>query len=176
MLYRRGDRGGIVERQVEPLGLVLKGGIWYLVARAATNIRTYRVSRVLEMTVLPERSSGRRTSISPIIGTARRRPTRMPPTMSRSPSGCPRAPGRVRRRSRIEAHGERDARTRSGQSRATSGSRVTFDWIDEAVGAALRLGADVEVLEPAWLRRSIFDSATAIVERYAERSVAAGPV
>ena len=53
---------------------------------------------------------------------------------------------------------------------------VTFDWIDAAVGTALRLGADVEVLEPAWLRRSIFDSATAIVERYAEKSVAAGPV
>ena len=53
---------------------------------------------------------------------------------------------------------------------------LTFDWIDEAVGVALRLGADVEVLEPAWLRRSIFDSATAIVDRYAERSVAAAPV
>ena len=29
--YRRGDDG--VERTVDPLGLVLKGGIWYVVAR-----------------------------------------------------------------------------------------------------------------------------------------------
>ena len=53
---------------------------------------------------------------------------------------------------------------------------VTFDWIDTAVGVALRMGGDVEVLEPAWLRRSIFESATAIVDRYADRSVAAVPV
>ena len=176
MLYRRGDRGGIVERQIEPLGLVLKGGIWYLVARAATNIRTYRVSRVLEMTVLPRalRAAGRlrsRRSLGPLDHRIRGcgRPCRGHGQVALRPTG------RLRRRSRIEAHGERDARTRSGHT-GRRPAHLTFDWIDRAVGVALRLGADVEVLEPAWLRRSIFDSATAIVERYAERSVAAAPV
>src|SRR5689334_17770 len=35
-----------VERQVDPLGLVAKGSIWYLIARVDDSIRTYRVSRV----------------------------------------------------------------------------------------------------------------------------------
>lgn len=38
----------IVERDLDPLGLVLKAGVWYLVARADRSIRTYRVSKILE--------------------------------------------------------------------------------------------------------------------------------
>ncbi len=49
---------GEVARQLEPLGIVLKGGIWYLVARASEGVgdaRTYRVSRILALEVLDER-------------------------------------------------------------------------------------------------------------------------
>lgn len=53
MVYRGPD--GLVERQVEPLGLVLKAGIWYVVARRAGALRTYRVSRIVEATCLDER-------------------------------------------------------------------------------------------------------------------------
>jgi predicted DNA-binding transcriptional regulator YafY len=51
--YRRGDR--TVHRDVEPLGLVLKAGVWYLVARAKGAARTYRVDRILEAEVSAER-------------------------------------------------------------------------------------------------------------------------
>ncbi|MDQ3448178.1 MAG: WYL domain-containing protein, partial [Chloroflexota bacterium] len=47
--YRRPDQ--TVERPLEPLGIVLKAGIWYLVAAAEGQIRSYRVSRVEEVTV-----------------------------------------------------------------------------------------------------------------------------
>lgn len=49
-------RGG-VDREVDPLGVVCKAGQWYLVGRAADRVRTYRVSRILEMTVLGDRFS-----------------------------------------------------------------------------------------------------------------------
>ena len=45
--YDRGDRS--VERSLDPLGLVIKGGVWYLVALADGQPRTYRVSRVLSV-------------------------------------------------------------------------------------------------------------------------------
>jgi predicted DNA-binding transcriptional regulator YafY len=49
--YHRADREQ-VERTVDPLGLVAKGGVWYLVARSADGYRTYRVSRIEEATLL----------------------------------------------------------------------------------------------------------------------------
>lgn len=42
--YRREDR--VERRPVGPLGLVLKGGVWYLVALSKGGPRTFRVSRV----------------------------------------------------------------------------------------------------------------------------------
>src|SRR6266508_1135868 len=51
--YERSDR--TVTRILEPLGLVIKGGVWYLVARTEDQIRTYRVSRVVAARRLDER-------------------------------------------------------------------------------------------------------------------------
>ncbi len=42
------------ERVVDPLGLVAKGSIWYLVARIDGDIRSYRVSRIREAAILDE--------------------------------------------------------------------------------------------------------------------------
>ena len=53
---------GVVDRALEPLGLVLKAGVWYLVAAAeprdradGRTPRTYRVNQILDLTVLDER-------------------------------------------------------------------------------------------------------------------------
>ncbi len=51
--YRRGD-GVVVERTVEPYGLVAKNGVWYLLAHSESGIRTYRVSRVEDAVVTDE--------------------------------------------------------------------------------------------------------------------------
>jgi predicted DNA-binding transcriptional regulator YafY len=52
--YRRG-RDRTVARRLDPLGLVLKGGTWYLVARHRADVRTYRVSRLSEASARDER-------------------------------------------------------------------------------------------------------------------------
>ena len=43
-----------VRRRLDPLGLVVKAGAWYLVARFGQHPRTYRLSNVLDITVLDE--------------------------------------------------------------------------------------------------------------------------
>jgi predicted DNA-binding transcriptional regulator YafY len=51
--YERGD--GAVRRVLDPLGVVLKAGIWYVVARVDDQVRTYRVSRVVATEPLNQR-------------------------------------------------------------------------------------------------------------------------
>jgi predicted DNA-binding transcriptional regulator YafY len=53
MRYRAPDAEA-AERTVDPLGLVAKGAVWYLVAKAPHGLRTYRVSRIEEAAVLEE--------------------------------------------------------------------------------------------------------------------------
>jgi predicted DNA-binding transcriptional regulator YafY len=54
MRYRRSD-DQVVERSIDPLGVVLKAGVWYLVARSADDLRTYRISRIVELATSEER-------------------------------------------------------------------------------------------------------------------------
>jgi predicted DNA-binding transcriptional regulator YafY len=42
------------DRVLEPYGLVLKGGIWYVVARSGENVRTFRLSAIQALIVLDE--------------------------------------------------------------------------------------------------------------------------
>src|SRR5262249_39224316 len=54
LTYERGGDCGIVERSVDPLGLVAKGSVWYLVGSVEGEIRSYRVSRIREAVVTSE--------------------------------------------------------------------------------------------------------------------------
>jgi predicted DNA-binding transcriptional regulator YafY len=52
--YRRGEEA-VVVREVDPYGLVLKSGVWYLLAGRDGETRTYRISRVEDAEVLEAR-------------------------------------------------------------------------------------------------------------------------
>src|SRR5690606_5959479 len=52
--FHYASRTGTGERQVNPLGIVLKGGSWYLVAGVQTETRTFRIGRMSEVSVLEE--------------------------------------------------------------------------------------------------------------------------
>jgi len=51
--YQRND-DALVERVVDPLGLVAKGRIWYLVAAVEGEMRTYRIARVQSASILDQ--------------------------------------------------------------------------------------------------------------------------
>lgn len=52
MTYQRWQ--GIRQRTAQPLGVVLKGGQWYMVARVEADTRTYRISRILSLILKDE--------------------------------------------------------------------------------------------------------------------------
>ncbi len=61
ILYPRSDEPGLQWRRVEPLGLVCKAGIWYLVAycQLRRDFRTFRVGRIEDVIVCEEGSTPR---------------------------------------------------------------------------------------------------------------------
>ncbi|WP_369386260.1 helix-turn-helix transcriptional regulator [Streptomyces sp. CG1] len=52
--YRRWHTPQVVERRLEPYGIVLKAGRWYTVARADDDLRTYRIGQILDLEPLEE--------------------------------------------------------------------------------------------------------------------------
>ncbi len=53
VVYQHGEH--IRERRLLPLGLVLKAGVWYVVAKSEDQVRTYRVARVKSAEPVDER-------------------------------------------------------------------------------------------------------------------------
>ena len=88
--YRRA--GGEVDRILDPVGLVLKAGIWYLVAVTDGQVRTYRISRFSRVTPTDRTFERPPASTSPSTGGRRSPHTRLPPRASRSRCGSTRAP------------------------------------------------------------------------------------
>lgn len=175
MTYRRGERAGTVERTIEPLGLVLKGGVWYVVAQTGGSIRTYRVSRVLEAAPLDERFvRPEGFDLAAHWGqsrTAYEQSVERVDVLVRLPADQLAYFG--------DAAGDR---AMADSSRSTDPAdpgyvrlRLGYDWADDAIAAAFRMPDGVEVIEPEWLRRAIVESARKILARYSEGSAVALP-
>ena len=159
---------GPITRRLDPLGLVLKAGIWYLVARIGGGLRTYRVSRIL----------GLRTT-----GVTFERPEDFDLAAHWAESTANYIKGRPRIGVTFRFQGGAldevldsiDDRFRQEIVREPDPDRpdcelvrVKFDWFDEAELAALRLGGVAEVLEPAELRRRMVERARDLLARYGE--------
>lgn len=165
MAYMRGSSES-VERLVDPMGLVAKGGVWYLVAIAEGEARSYRVSRVLRAEVLDEpsaRPEGFDLEAYWEQSTVRFRES-LPRYVVRfrvSPDALPRLPyaGRF---AKIESVGQRDE---EGWTEAV----VRFDVEEVACEYALSFGPHVEVLEPREMRDKVIEMAKSVVEFYSRK-------
>ncbi|MEU4743801.1 WYL domain-containing protein [Actinosynnema sp. NPDC023658] len=152
-----------VERTVDPLGLVLKAGTWYLVART-DDLRTYRVSRVVELTRLDEpfdRPEGFDLA-EYWAGWSERFEQRMYPmrvTVRLTPNGLRSAQvllGLVPARELRDVEPEGEWTT----------VRVPVESLDHAVVDLLRLGPEVEVVEPPELRERVIARIAAMADVY----------
>ena len=147
------------ERIVEPLGLVARGSVWYLVADRDDQRRTYRVSRIANAAVLAEPS--RRPADFDLAAHWERAATefrdklpRFYATLLASREALPRVRYYNRRVEEETDHGD--------QVRL----RMRFDAEEEALQFALALGTSVVVLEPEALRARVLATAESLVRRY----------
>jgi predicted DNA-binding transcriptional regulator YafY len=172
--YDRGDSG--VERVLEPVGLVLKGGIWYVVALVEGQVRTYRVSRVTAATVLDERFErppkfDLASYWAESIAAYEREAPRVSVTVRLKPE---------RRRELPDFIGGPSAATAEeldGQEADPDGwlrLRIRMDWPEEAPARLLSLGSDVEVVDPPEIRRRVSELARAVAQRYPIEASAPG--
>jgi predicted DNA-binding transcriptional regulator YafY len=161
----------IVSRVLEPLGLVLKGGVWYLVARATEQMRTYRVSKFVELAVMDTHfarlndfdlahfwiTASHAYEAGLYRGTA---------TLRVSPLGMRRLSllGTAVARAGAESAGPPDA-----QGRVTV--VIPTESIAQAAADIMRLGTEVEVLGPAELRRHIAELARSLSRLYGDAAV-----
>jgi predicted DNA-binding transcriptional regulator YafY len=149
--YREGRR--VVQRTVDPLGLVLTGGAWYLIARRSAGMRVYRVSRVASVRALDdvfERPHGFEL-------------TEFWEEWSREFEQS---------RARVAVTvgvSEEVRRFLPGEPRIQDdGSAVlTFENLDAAYRELLRFGTDVEVLAPPELRARVAATGREIAALYA---------
>ena len=141
-------------RTVSPLGLVLKGGVWYLVALLGDQPRTFRVSnvlsaRLLDDTARPPRNFDLATYWNDSMKRFERDLYTGEATLLATAAGLKglSALGTAVARAVAAAAAPRpnDGRVRL---------RIPIESIEHATAQLLRLSPDVEVLEPAALRAS----------------------
>lgn len=168
MRYRRWRTPREVEREIEPLGIVLKAGVWYFVARTAASIRTYRVATVLSLDVLDEtfpRPEGFDLAATWAAWAAdfEQRLHRAEATVRLAPAALDRIPylmTRAMNRNVAAALGPPDP---DGWTTVT----LPIESVRHAHAEFLKLGSDVEVLAPAPLRELMAGSARAMAALYA---------
>jgi predicted DNA-binding transcriptional regulator YafY len=148
------------ERVVEPLGLVARGSVWYLVADKGEQRRTYRVSRMTD--AAPLEQAGRRPAGFDLASHWETAATQFRATLPRYDATFLAEPAVM---PWIRYRGWRL------QHETPAGDRVRvqlrFDLEDEAVHFALGFGAAIEVLEPDALRARVRSAAAQVVALYA---------
>jgi predicted DNA-binding transcriptional regulator YafY len=168
--FRYGQAKDADVRKVGPIGLVLKAGIWYLVAQKGNSFRTYRVGRISEAEALDEpyirppkfdlaawwARSSREYEVSSYTESA---------TIRLSPRG----------RSLVDLLGpyvvEAVAKTaskpdRRGWVRCT----IPLESGETGIRELMRLGVEVEVVSPVAIRTQMAQMLRNALQHYSRRS------
>jgi predicted DNA-binding transcriptional regulator YafY len=157
-----------VDRELEPLGIAMKGGVWYLVARAGGKPRTYRVSNIHELDVTDQRFArpprfdlaaywsewSKEFEARLYMDTATVRFS--PRVMQKLHHLAPAVAASVRKTARKP--------DKKGWVRAD----IPIESVSHAAGEMLKFGADVEVIAPEALRERLRDISADLGALYAQ--------
>lgn len=168
VVYDRNDR--LVERSLHPLGLVLKAGIWYLVADSDGQFRTYRVARFRNATATEERferppNFDLAAHWSESTAAYEEHAERVEVTLRIAPDAISvladlAGSAAVRAAERLTPP--------EGDPEGWEVLRLRMDWPNEVPARLVALGADAELLEPVELRLQLAELARRVADRYSQ--------
>jgi predicted DNA-binding transcriptional regulator YafY len=169
--YRRWVAPTNVTRTLDPHGIVLKAGRWYLVARSGEDFRTYRVNQILGLTTLDE-GFGRAAGFDlagywrAYLADFRDRLYQDEATLRLSPAGR----DRLRESMSAAVISAVEAGAGPPDEHGWITAAVPIESVTHAHGEFLRLGAEAEVVAPAELRDMMCRTAEALAGLYRGRS------
>lgn len=159
---------GIVNRELEPLGLILKGGTWYAAARAANEkkVRTYRVSNVLDLQA--SRKNFKRPAKFELADYWRDSAKRFEAELYRLQAKIRVSPRALkwllnaRNKITVLPPEAKRKKNRTGWHDVL----MPIESIEHGARQLLAFGGEIEVLAPAELREKMIENARAIIARH----------
>ncbi|MFI8300859.1 helix-turn-helix transcriptional regulator [Streptomyces nigra] len=165
--YRRWRVPQEVQRRLRPYGLVLKSGVWYLVAATDRGMATYRVAHILDASVGDERFDRPQdfdlgAHWDSYLADFQARRYTGEATIRLSPRGRRRLPDNV---------APEVVRAVDSTATAVPGTEwveavIPIEGVEHARGELLRLGGDVEVVAPIELRRAMAATVRLLARTY----------
>lgn len=160
---------GAVRRTIAPLGLVMKAGAWYLAGSVGAAVRTYRVAAIGSIEITGESAKRPRAfDLARYWGkSAREFEARLRSETARvrlSPLGL-----QLLRDVNPLAADEVAAQQPVAAADSWVEAKIPFERMPHAVREALRMGAEMEVLEPRELRTAIAEECGRIARLHGAR-------
>ncbi|MBQ0997335.1 MULTISPECIES: YafY family protein [Streptomyces] len=165
--YRRWRVPQEVQRRLRPYGLVLKSGVWYLVAATDRGMATYRVAHIIDASVGDERFDRPQdfdlgAHWDSYLADFQARRYTGEATIRLSPRGRRRLPDNV---------APEVVRAVDSTATAVPGTEwveavIPIEGVEHARGELLRLGGDVEVVAPVELRRAMAATVRLLARTY----------
>ena len=164
--YRRWKAPTDVTRRLEPHGLVLKAGVWYVVARREGSFRTYRVDQIVDASSCacefdPDPGFVLEAYWRSYLADFHRSLHTGHAVIRLSPGGAQRMRSLLSA-AVVAAVGADGTTDPDGWIRA----RVPIESFGQALAAFLQLGADLEIVEPAELREQAVGAVQAMTALY----------
>jgi predicted DNA-binding transcriptional regulator YafY len=150
---------------VHPLGLVLKAGIWYLVALRDGKLRTFRVSSILEVRTLEDKCARpRRFDLAKYWAeSVKRFETELYAAEARV-AATARGLAELRQSAAAVARALQAVQPPAEGARVEA--RIPIESVAQAAGMLMRMAPEVEVLQPVALRRAILARAKEVATMY----------
>jgi predicted DNA-binding transcriptional regulator YafY len=164
--YRASGRDAAREQELDPWGMVVKAGVWYLVGALDGEPRLYRVSRIEAAELLDQPASRpRKLDLEAVWRELRQRLERPDAAVEVTLRARPERVELLLRMCAAQLVGPVE-RVAAPDASGWSGLRLPFVAEGAARAVLLGFGADVEVLLPSSLRRSMADTALELLALY----------